>query len=189
LAVVALTALVILAGCGLDSGPPPTSDRPAAAPTEPAPAAEGRAAAKESRAAANDSRDASGAASGDAAAEDVFVGAQAGIAQPYIPFGNNPERPTVLEATEEAILIDVSWREWGSPRASGTGTARVNTCEPSCAEGGIERRPGARVELSELRSGKCRGDEARFYTRARVRWPEGLDLPESESVQLFPRCT
>jgi hypothetical protein len=180
-----LAALAILAGCGLGSGPPASSDRPAAAPTPPAPPEEG------SQPEAKDTREESATpdASDDAAAEDVFVGAQAGVARPYIPFGNRPERPTVIEATEEATLVEVSWREWGSPRASGTGTARVNTCEPSCAEGRVERRSGARIELSGLRAGKCRGEEGRFYTRARVRWPAGLDLPESESVRLFGRCT
>lgn len=127
-------------------------------------------------------------APGAPGAGDARVGAQAGVATEYMRFGSEPTRPTLLEANEDAVVMDVEWETWGAPQARGLGSARVNTCNPTCADGRIELREGARVVLSRVEDGECRGRPGRFYTRARITWPGGLGLPERQAVRLFARC-
>lgn len=119
---------------------------------------------------------------------DVLVGAQEGIATPFIAFGDRPARPVQLELSSDATATDVRWSGWGDATARGVGVVRINTCRPSCAGGRIQRREGLAVELADLRRGTCAGRPARFYTRATVRLPGGLGLPGRQIVVLFPRC-
>lgn len=172
-------------GCALGSEEP--TPRPGgAAADQPAPPG-GRPAGRPAGGASSSPRPAAKPAPGGGDT-DTLVGAQTGVAVPYIAFGDRPFQPRVIEATEDAVLTGVAWSRWGSATPAGTGSVRVNTCDPSCAEGKIERRGGARIELSRLRTGTCDGRSARFYTRARISWPKGLGLPGSQSVKLSPRC-
>jgi hypothetical protein len=121
----------------------------------------------------------------------VYIGAQRGVATDFLAFGAPRIEPERLEVSGDATLVGMSWRGWGTQRATATGDLRVNTCMPTCAEGRIERRAGAEAVVSDLRAGECRADGnrvARFYTRAAVRFPPGLELPARQVVTLFPRC-
>jgi|tagenome__1003787_1003787.scaffolds.fasta_scaffold20562019_1 hypothetical protein len=55
----------------------------------------------------------------------------------------------------------ITWDSWGGSRATGRGTAHVNSCDPNCAEGKFETFP-VRISVSRVRS--CHG--GRRYTRA-----------------------
>jgi hypothetical protein len=118
----------------------------------------------------------------------VYVGASPGIPVEAVPFGNRPPRPTVLETSGDSLVTGVRWQGWGAQETVGRGVARVNTCEPNCAEGRLTRRPGVTATLSDLRHGDCRGRQARFYAHAVVEWPSGLGLPPRQEFKLLPRC-
>lgn len=62
-------------------------------------------------------------------------------------------------------LMRMRWRDWDTPRAVGTGWARVNTCEPSCAEGKSRRY---RVRAVVDRRLKGRSDDFDVYRRLTV---------------------
>ena len=120
--------------------------------------------------------------------EEVRIGTQEGVGGPYLPFGEPAVRPMTLEAFEDAIVVDARWQGWGRPTATARGVARVRLCQPSCAAGKTERRPGARVEALRIRTGKCRREPVRFYTRAVIHWPPGLGLPQRQAIRLSPKC-
>jgi hypothetical protein len=82
-------------------------------------------------------------------------------------------------------LYGLRWRRWGEARAYARGKGAEN-CLASCAEGRFIRRRGARATLFRLRDGVCDGEPARFYTRARLRFPHGF--AHSVTVMLLPRC-
>jgi hypothetical protein len=67
-----------------------------------------------------------------------------------------------------AIGSLVGWRDWGTPRATALGYARVATCDPNCAAGRYVKRR-AEVVLTKVRStcGQRRylDVEVRFFTR------------------------
>jgi hypothetical protein len=118
----------------------------------------------------------------------VYVGAQPGIPVEAVPFGDRRARPAVLETSGDSLVTGVRWQGWGAQETVGRGDARVNSCEPNCAEGRLTRRPGVTATLSDLRRGDCRGRPARFYVRAVVEWPGGLGLPPRQEFKLLPRC-
>lgn len=98
-------------------------------------------------------------------------------------------KPRRLEPYKDASFYGLRWWSWGTDEARGTGKARVNDCSPSCAEGHIIRRRGARATLYRLRAGTCDGEPARFYTRASLRFPRGLGLhPRTVRVRLDASC-
>jgi hypothetical protein len=118
----------------------------------------------------------------------VYVGASPGIPVEAVPFGNRPARPTALEASGDSRVTQVRWQGWGAQEAVGRGVARVNSCDPNCAQGELTRRPGVTATLSDLRRGDCSGRPARFYAHAVVEWPGGLGLPPRQEFKLLPRC-
>lgn len=193
LALLAAAALALSAsGCAPGQEETPPASKSAAPPPSggggsspaPAPTPEPGSGDAERRGPKDSAEGGSGAPTGEA----TFVGAQPGVATDYIAFGDRPSEPDRVEATEDAIAIELRWQGWGTRKAVASGRARVNTCEPTCADGRIQRREGAQVVLSGLEPGECRGRSGQFYTRARVSWPEGLGLPEGQSVELAPRC-
>jgi hypothetical protein len=125
---------------------------------------------------------------GKAGGSPVYVGARPGIPVEAIPFGDRPVRPSILETSDDALVIRLRWRDWGAPAAVGRGAARINSCEPTCANGRLTVRAGVVAVLGELHSGVCRGRPARFYARAVVEWPPGLGLPPRQAFKLLPRC-
>ena len=99
----------------------------------------------------------------------VYIGRRTapGPAFPFVPFGNRLVEPTTLETYKDLIIVRTRWNRWTGLRADGTGTARMNTCEPSCANGRIVRRAGARISVSQPRRGFCFGRPA-SSTRGRA---------------------
>ncbi|GAA2812281.1 hypothetical protein [Saccharopolyspora taberi] len=56
--------------------------------------------------------------------------------------GQSLVRPSEIVLTcadGNAVVRGIDWDSWGSAQASGLGTAEINDCEPSCADG--ESRP------------------------------------------------
>lgn len=97
--------------------------------------------------------------------------------------------PREFEPYKDAMLTRLRWKRWRGLRAEGAGTARVNTCEPICAVGRIERHRGAHITLSNPRHGSCKGQPAYFYTKASVTWPRGTGIrPRHQSYPLSPNC-
>jgi hypothetical protein len=58
-------------------------------------------------------------------------------------------RPSSLDTASDVTLVDVEWTAWGAAGASGRGTLRMQTCQPSCAVGGTRDVP-ASVTLSDV---------------------------------------
>jgi Excalibur calcium-binding domain len=124
----------------------------------------------------------------------VYVGTFS-IAYFAHPGPSRPRRLHPFSADNNAWLYALRWRRWGEARAYGRGKGAANNCLPSCAEGRFLRRGGARVTLFRLRDGDCEGEDARFYTRARLlfprpfrpRHPRGLGL-RPFTVKLEARC-
>lgn len=112
----------------------------------------------------------------------VATGAVTAFAAPRVyyetPFGKAVVEPNRIEFSD-LTLTRLDWANWGRRRARGTGRARVNTCEPSCAGGEIVR---GRAKLKMFK--RHREGGRRFYgcmtgtttaggeTR-RVQWPPG----------------
>jgi hypothetical protein len=112
----------------------------------------------------------------------VVAGAATTLAAPRVyyetPYGKLVVKPSRIEFSD-LTLTRLKWRNWGSKRTRGTGRARVNPCEPSCAEGEIVRgraklklfkrhREGGRRLYGCLTGTTRAGGETR-----RVEWPPG----------------
>jgi hypothetical protein len=57
----------------------------------------------------------------------------------------------IVSGDGSAFINDLSWTGWGSSGATGSGTMRLNNCEPNCAEGKLSPYQ-ATVTLSDLTS-------------------------------------
>jgi hypothetical protein len=108
-------------------------------------------------------------ATGAGAAEKVYY---------ETPFGQVVYKPKRIEFSD-LTLTNLRWRDWNGRRALGSGRARINTCDPSCAADNIVRGT-ARLRMFR----RHREGDRRFYgcmkgtTRAegktrRVQWPPG----------------
>jgi hypothetical protein len=132
--------------------------------------------------------EAGGDAGGRERRSPVYLGARPGIPVEAIPFGDRRVRPAILETSNHALVTRVRWRSWGGAAAVGRGVARINSCEPTCADGRLTQHAGVVATLGGLHSGSCQGRPARFYSRAVVEWPPGLGLPPRQAFKLLPRC-
>jgi hypothetical protein len=111
-----------------------------------------------------------------------FVDAAFALPKPFKPRQLHP-----FSADDNAYLYGLRWSRWGRGTARARGKAKANDCNPSCAEGHFVRKRGARARGYRLRSGTCHGKAARFYTRARLRFPPGLGLG-TMTVRLKTGC-
>lgn len=84
-----------------------------------------------------------------------------------------PETVIITCADAGFRLTELLWQAWGAPVATATGTAVVNDCEPSCAEGTYRRYP---VEASVTRLRRCENGR-RQYTRLRYSFPQESPFP------------
>jgi hypothetical protein len=75
-------------------------------------------------------------------------------------------------------LINLRWTEWTARVANGTGVARVNDCDPSCAEGEFRSYPVS-VTLSQPRF--CRNTRRRQFVRVTLGFPG--ERPEGEPAR------
>jgi hypothetical protein len=71
--------------------------------------------------------------------------------------------PSSLDTASDLTLSGVHWTSWGAGGATGAGTLRIVTCQPTCASSGTKDVP-ARIELSGVKS--CSG--RRYFAHGRV---------------------
>jgi hypothetical protein len=184
---VLLVALLAAAGCGGDE----EENGDTAARTSPPPAEETNATTETESggATAPGSPPTDTAATTAPGAAEAWAGARpGGPPGTFIRFASELVEPMRVEPANGAMVVGLRWSGWGEEGTTGAGTAEVDSCDPSCAAGGVVRRRGARVTLFDLREGRCRGEPGRFYTRARFEWPRGTDLPPRQTVRLNARC-
>jgi Flp pilus assembly protein TadG len=91
-----------------------------------------------------------------------------------------PTQIIVTCADANTVLKGISWKSYGSDRATGSATANVNACDPNCAAGKLQTFP-ATVKLSQPKD--CRKDVRQFthlvltYSGAR---PQGASASLTE---------
>jgi len=80
------------------------------------------------------------------------------------------------------VVTGARWSAWGSRSAAGRGTARLNSCSPSCAQGTVRRY---RVTLKLAQPLDCRDGKGKRFTRLAYTFtgarPKGLGKTNSES--------
>lgn len=72
--------------------------------------------------------------------------------------------PSTFEATNTVALEGLRWSHWGSAAATGRGTLRINTCEPTCAEGRVRVLPDSDLQVQGVRIDQGR----HFYRQYRI---------------------
>jgi hypothetical protein len=77
-----------------------------------------------------------------------------------------------LSGDGTVVVYDMSWPEWTSSRAIGTGTETIQSCLPNCAAGPQYR---VRTVLTFTQPVKDCVTGHRFWTQAAFRFPHGLD--------------
>ena len=72
-----------------------------------------------------------------------------------------------------AFLSDMTWPRWNSAEAVGTGTEKLDDCNPNCAAGTVHS-VAVDVTLSKPVLVCLSGKGTWFWTRLTFRWPNGL---------------
>ena len=76
----------------------------------------------------------------------VLAGAVTALAATKVyyetPYGKVVYKPKRINFSD-TTLTKIRWRHWNAKVARGTGRARINTCNPSCAGGAIVHGRGA----------------------------------------------
>src|SRR5436305_192264 len=83
----------------------------------------------------------------------VYVGSIGTDGAPWTDRLHEPRRLIPCSADANCQVIGTTWRHWGTARASGRGVARVNDCQPDCADGHFHTFRGAGVLAYRLRDG------------------------------------
>jgi hypothetical protein len=91
-----------------------------------------------------------------------------------------PRRVIGACADAGAIAVVKDWSSWTAHQARGEGTWIVNTCEPNCAAGDVERHP-ATFSLHRVRS----VDGTKVFTRLGVTYVE--DGEQRNETVALPR--
>jgi hypothetical protein len=93
-----------------------------------------------------------------------------------------PQSITVACADENFRVTKIDWRSYGQSSASGSGRARIDTCQPDCVSGTFQTYR-VRVQLTRVR--QC-GDVPQF-TRLSVTFnaapPSGFSRTETQRFQ------
>jgi hypothetical protein len=79
----------------------------------------------------------------------------------------------VLSGDSTVALWDMTWTAWGSAQASGTGTEKLDDCDPNCASGTVHAVP-ARVVLGDPVLVCVSGTARWLWSRVSFVWPDGL---------------
>jgi hypothetical protein len=79
----------------------------------------------------------------------------------------------VLSGDSTIALWDMTWPTWGSAVADGTGTEKLDDCDPNCAAGTLHAVRVA-VTLSRPVMVCVAGTGKWFWTRVSFTWPDGL---------------
>jgi hypothetical protein len=118
------------------------------------------------------------------AAADTFIaeGQDLNGTALYEPACDNLGCPLSGDAT--TILYQMKWTAWSAAEAVGTGTYRVDACNPSCAAGPVY--PVSVVVTFSQPVKVCSSSGARwFWSHASFRFPDGL--PEALQGQAAPQ--
>jgi hypothetical protein len=78
-----------------------------------------------------------------------------------------------LSGDSTAFLSDMTWPTWNSAEAAGTGTEKLDDCNPNCAAGTVHS-VAVDVTLSKPVLVCLSGQGTWFWTRLTFRWPNGL---------------
>ena len=70
-------------------------------------------------------------------------------------------------------LWDMTWTSWTGTEAVGTGTEKLDDCNPNCAAGTLHAVP-VTVTFSKPVSAHCGASTRRYWTQATFTWPHGL---------------
>ncbi|MGW6905938.1 hypothetical protein [Streptomyces sp. NPDC054940] len=89
--------------------------------------------------------------------------------------GRPLSRPTAFGASEFAGLTHLKWRNWGQPKAVGTGELSASWCGDGCGP--------ATIELTRL----VRQENVSYYSRATIRAPQSDPeyAAELRSIHLY----
>jgi hypothetical protein len=79
-----------------------------------------------------------------------------------------PRTIVVTCADQNFTIRSIRWSSWTTTSATGTGTARVNDCEPNCATGKFHSYRGVTVHLS--RPVVCTEDGLREFSELTYRF-------------------
>lgn len=93
-----------------------------------------------------------------------------------------PERVLLTCADGNFYADGLLWSNWGAEQSTATGTAHVNNCAPSCAEGEFETYP---ILLNADQSTVCQFGDPQ-YTRVSYAFPESSPFPPDAPGTLEP---
>jgi hypothetical protein len=89
-----------------------------------------------------------------------------------------------LSGDSTAFLWNMTWRTWTTVDAVGTGTEKLDDCEPNCAAGHVYSVPVTVTFSDPVQAGCTAADSRVVWTRASFVWPGGL--PAALSGQNAP---
>jgi hypothetical protein len=91
------------------------------------------------------------------------------------PVGYRPPCPAGCQLSGDGTtaLWDMTWSTWTASEAAGTGTEKIDDCDPDCAQGTLHAVAVA-VTFTRPVSAGCGAGARRYWTRAAFTWPHGL---------------
>ena len=78
-----------------------------------------------------------------------------------------------LSGDGTTALWNMTWTAWDSTQADGTGTEKIDDCDPNCAAGTLHA-VAVRVALSKPVMACASGKGTWYWTRVIFTWPDGL---------------
>jgi len=110
-------------------------------------------------------------------ASDAPASGHVYLAESQDPRGTTAREPHCaagcpLSGDGTTVLWNMSWSRWNGAEAVGTGTERIESCNPDCASGG---QYSVKVVVTLTRPVKdCGAGGTYFWTHASFDWPAGL---------------
>jgi hypothetical protein len=90
----------------------------------------------------------------------------------------------VLSGDSTALLRDMTWQTWTATEAVGSGTEKVDDCQPNCAAGTLHPVRVTVTFTKPVKAGCSAATTRLYWTRAALTWPDGL--PAALSGQNAP---
>lgn len=78
-----------------------------------------------------------------------------------------------LSGDGTTALWDMTWRAWNTTEAVGSGTEKLDDCNPSCAAGTLHAVP-VQVKFTKPVKATCGGITRSYWTSISFAWPDGL---------------
>jgi hypothetical protein len=79
-----------------------------------------------------------------------------------------------LSGDSTTFLWNMTWRTWTTVEAVGTGTEKIDDCDPDCASGKVYAVPVTVTFSDPVQAGCTAADTRVVWTRASFAWPDGL---------------